>query len=207
MGWEDLPGGFRRRVYESYEQYIKVQGSKLGNKAGFAAKASAGMYTGMIKRINQQKERLPEAGTVICLGARLGGEVSAFLQCGYFAVGVDVNPGEKNEFVLYGDFHELSFPAQSTDIVYTNSLDHVLDIDKVLGEVTRVLKPGGIFYVEAKGGVAEPDGRSARSDGYDCMEWLTLEGFVDYIASKGFCVLDRYKTKGFTPWGIVYRKI
>src|SRR5215216_3610430 len=57
---------------------------------------------------------------VLCLGARQGTEVRAFIDRGGFAVGIDLNPGEKNRYVLIGDFQELQFATGSVDIVYTN---------------------------------------------------------------------------------------
>ena len=86
---------------------------------------------------------------VLCLAARLGTEVKSFLDLGSFAVGVDLNPGQNNRFVLYGDFHELQFPDQSIDLIFCNSLDHVFDISKLLKEIGRTLKPEGWFVVEA----------------------------------------------------------
>ena len=84
--------------------------------------------------------------SVLCLGARLGGEVRAFKALGALAVGVDVEPGNGNMDVLVGDFEHLAFADASFDFAYSNVLDHVHDLRIFGSEVCRVLKPGGIFF-------------------------------------------------------------
>ena len=204
--WEELGEGFRRRVYENDKDYRKQQGMKLKRGPVRAKNASDALRLRLGQRIERFVDMIPKHGSALCLGARVGGEVLAFLDHGYFAVGIDLNAGKSNNCVLYGDFHKLVFPDQSVDIVYTNSLDHVQDMDKVITEVARVLKPGGLFWTENKGGTHEPGQRGARSDGYDCMEWLSLQHLIDFIEARGFSVIYRTRWKGFTPWGIWYTK-
>ena len=51
--------------------------------------------------------------------------------------------------VIEGRAECIPFPAASFDMVITNSvLEHVSDIDACLGEISRVLKPGGLFWFE-----------------------------------------------------------
>ena len=52
---------------------------------------------------------------------------------GYFAIGIDLNPGDANPYVLPGDFHRIVFPDASLDAVYTNALDHVFSLEQVVG--------------------------------------------------------------------------
>jgi SAM-dependent methyltransferase len=85
------------------------------------------------------------------LGARFGTEVKAFHDLGSFAVGIDVRTGERNKFVLQGDFHDIQFPAATVDIVFTNSLDHAFDFEKVIQEIRRVLKPSGTLWSRRSG--------------------------------------------------------
>lgn len=203
--FHDVGEGLRARQYDSYKDYLRIQGSKLKKDRGFASRYSKGLRGSLAYRI-ATLDVLPGAGLVLCLGARLGGEVQAFLDSGFFAVGIDINPGKGNKHVLYGDFHDLQFPDNSFDMAYTNSLDHVLNMDTMIGEVGRVLKHGGLFMTENKGGVAESEFRSAKSDKYDCMEWQSLEHLITFITRRGFEVIHRYRGRGFTPWGIIYRK-
>jgi SAM-dependent methyltransferase len=205
--WEELSDGFNRRIYSTYEGYLASQAKKLGDGSEKIAKMDDALRSGLLKRIRSNMiGKIPASGNVLCLGARMGGEVAAFIAAHYFAIGIDINPGKGNTWVLHGDFHKLDFPDHCTEIVFTNSLDHVMDMAKVLAEVKRVLKPSGVFVMEAKGGVDEPEVKSARSDKYDCMEWLTLDGLIAYIEKCGFQAIHRYRFKGFTPNGIIFRK-
>jgi SAM-dependent methyltransferase len=139
--------GFARRSYPSYQAYADHQRAKLVH---------------ILDRLNETLEEdfaefqrrfrdcgpLREARSVLCLGARLGTEVRALRDLGLFAVGIDLNPGADNPYVLSGDFHALQFADRSVDAVYTNALDHAFDLEGIVGEVARVLRPGGLFVVD-----------------------------------------------------------
>jgi SAM-dependent methyltransferase len=88
---------------------------------------------------------LPFQGPALCLGARLGCEVSVLRKLGFDAVGVDLVPCLP--LVVYGDFHNLRFPSGSFDLVYSNSIDHVYDLKKFLGEASRVCRHVILFHL------------------------------------------------------------
>jgi hypothetical protein len=48
-----------------------------------------------------------------------------------FSVGIDLNPGPRNGYVLHGDFHNIIFADASIDAVYTNALDHSFDLQEL----------------------------------------------------------------------------
>ena len=152
---------------------------------------------------------LPEIqrGTsVLCLGARLGAECGAFTERGAFSVGVDLNPGEGNPFVVTGDFHDLQFAEASVDCVYTNSLDHVFDLKTVLSEINRVLKPGGLLIAEIVRGSREAGGRDPGQ--YESCWWENSEDLVMEIAQSG--LIPERRASFSEPWeGIqtVFRRV
>jgi SAM-dependent methyltransferase len=191
--WKAAPdgGGFRQREYASYEQYVRHQQSKFQylDLAEYDRN-----YRRVLKERLQVLALLKKGASVLCLGARQGTEVKAFQELGCFAVGVDLNPGKDNPYVLRGDFHDLQFAAESADVVFTNSLDHAFDVKKMLGEIGRVLKPGGLLIVEAIRGEEE----QSAPDHYASFWWKKTEDLVALLAQNGFKAAQR---KGFTePW-------
>jgi SAM-dependent methyltransferase len=90
------------------------------------------------------------ASPVLCVGARVGGEVRAFSRLVDLAVGIDLYPGEKNPFVMYGDAHKLQFNNASFRTLFTNVLDHILYVDKFASEARRVLKPNGVLITSTE---------------------------------------------------------
>ena len=147
------------RASMSEAEYEALQASKLGDSFGAAnASASQKRMEGYIRRFDAQiAHELLEylqrptiqhcvLSPVLCVGARLGGEVHAFqlLPQVSLAVGVDLNPGLRNPHVLYGDGQRLEqFKNASFGTIFTNVLDHVLKIEKFAAAAHRVLRPNG----------------------------------------------------------------
>ncbi|CAH2406504.1 class I SAM-dependent methyltransferase [Mesorhizobium escarrei] len=187
-------GNLKSRRYNSYDQYVKHQRAKvetldLGSYDERYYAALADRLRGIEPGI------IPKTGSVLCLGARLGTEVRAFIGQGYFALGIDLNPGVDNKYVVTGDFHHLQFADSSVDLAFTNALDHVFDIDKVLAEVSRVLKPGGTFIVEAVRGTDE--GKEPES--FASFWWKSVDDLVEFFNKKGFEATSR--SRFAFPWG------
>src|SRR5579884_1306950 len=152
--WKSAPGApaLKQREYSSYEQYVAHQQSKFQY-------LDLAEYDANYRRVLKERlDGLPfvrRGANVLCLGARQGTEVKAFLDLCCFAVGLDLNPGENNPFVLQGDFHHTPFASESVDIVFTNSFDHAFDAEKLIAEIKRLLKPGGALIIEASRGETE----------------------------------------------------
>src|SRR5207248_1110900 len=128
----EVEGGFRQRAFSSYDAYVARQKRKLGriDLSRYDVNYRA------ILRGRLEDLRLVRPGmSVLCLAARMGTEVKSFLDLGCFAVGIDLNPGRENRYVLHGDFHDLQFAAASIDVAFTNSLDHAFSADRLIAEV------------------------------------------------------------------------
>jgi len=183
---------FRRRRYTSYEAYLEHQRAKL-------ARIDLSAYDREYRRVLAARlgdlEGVRRGASVLCLAARLGTEVKAFIDVGCFAVGIDLNPGTVNAYVLHGDFHHLQFADGSADVVFTNSLDHCYDVQRVLGEVRRVLVPGGTFIVEAVRGADE----GVAPMFYESFSWATIGDLVACIEAAGFTCRTRRSFDA--PWG------
>ena len=159
-------GTLRRQLYDSCKaldvgpqpisQLELEQGAKLVRDGlrwikSFDREAVEATY---YKRFASDQQRVPGlrlAGEpVLCLGARLGGEVRALTRLGALAIGIDFNPGFRNPHVLWGDALSLQFADATFKVAYTNVLDHIdaSGIGVVTRHVYRVLKPGGILLVD-----------------------------------------------------------
>jgi len=189
--WSAAGDRFQKRGYDSYEAYLEHQKAKLETH-------QFGRYDEEFR--SALRERLAaleldwRGRTALCLAARIGTEVKAFLDLGAFAVGIDLNPGPDNRYVVHGDFHDLQFAPQSVDVVYTNSLDHAFDLDLIAREVRKVLKPDGVFVVEAV------QGRDQGIDPgfFESFFWKNIDELVRQIENAGFAVTKR--TPITRPW-------
>ena len=187
--------GLAARRYPDYETYVAHQRLKVDAlRASSLAGHDERFHAALSERL--AASAVPLAGrSVLCLAARTGAEVRAFIGRGAFAVGLDLNPGRDNRWVVVGDFHALQFADGSVDVVYTNSLDHAFELERLLGEVLRVLRPRGTCIVELGGGT-EDDG--AGRGFYESLSWSRADQVVDRIAAAGFRVVHRAPFE--VPW-------
>ena len=189
--WRSDGEAFQKRRYDSYEAYLEHQKAKLETH-------EFGRYDDEFRAALRPRlaslEIEWQGRNVLCLGARIGSEVKAFLDLGAFAVGIDLNPGEQNRYVVQGDFHDLQFARSSVDVVYTNSLDHAFDIDRLAKEVLKVLKPGGLFLVEAVQGRDQ----GINPGFFESFFWKNIDELVRVLENAGFTAARR--TTIAHPW-------
>ncbi len=175
-----------QRNYASYAEYLDHQASKL-SQVEHRLNETYEVDLAEFRRRFADCKPLREARNVLCLAARLGTEVRALHDLGYFAVGIDLNPGKDNDCVLKGDFHHLVFPDGAVDAVYCNALDHVMDLGKLLGEIDRVLRGGGLFVADLLQGFEE----GFTPGKFESMIWRNREEFIQEMAQRsGFDVVD-----------------
>jgi len=184
-------GAFQSRQYKSYESYLEHQRAKLATHdfANYDVEFRKALRD-RLAALNIEWQNLK----VLCLAARIGTEVKAFLDLGCQAIGIDLNPGEENQYVIQGDFHDLQFPVRSMDVVYTNSLDHAFDIQRIANEVLKVLKPGGLLIIEAVQGRDQ----GIRPGFFESFFWDNIDKLVAVFESTGFTLTAR--TPITYPW-------
>ncbi len=183
MDWEK-EGKFRKRKYKNYKSYIQHQQSKLTGSMNmqWLKTYDNDYHLSLYMRLCDLE--LPLRGkSVLCLGARIGTEVRAFIDNGCFAVGIDVNPGPSNQLVVSGDFHELVYADSSVDIVFTNSIDHCLDIIKIVKESKRVLRNGGYMIIEELG-------KSGKGP-FESFAYDDFNDVLDVFYNNGFKLVHR----------------
>ena len=181
-----------RRRYRSYRHYVAHQRSKLTT-------LDLTGYDVTFRRDLAERLRTIDvdwsAQSVLCLAARIGTEVRAFRDLGAFAVGIDLNPGPANPLVLHGDFHDLPFADGSVDVVYCNSLDHALDLHRLVSEAHRVLRQGGLFIAEAIKGAREGTGEFGS---WEARSWDYVDDLVAPLEAGGYAL--RATDDFESPW-------
>jgi SAM-dependent methyltransferase len=182
---------FAHRRYASYEEYLEHQSSKLARVIDRKRRDDVELFPAFHERFSRCSA-LADARSVLCLGARLGTEVRALLSLGHFAVGIDLEPGPDNRFVLHGDFHNLVFADGSVDAVYSNALDHVFDLDRVVREVRRVLRPGGCFIAEVDEGYDE----GCIPGEFESIQWKNAAVLVERIVKAGGLEFEEARSLG-----------
>jgi len=176
---------------QDYTEYLKHQASKLPRIKG---QIVANEWRCRIQLRERVGDHVSVGMNVLCLGARLGGEVKAFIDCGCFAVGLDLNPGEGNKHVVHGDFHYIQFADDSVDVVFTNSVDHVFDLEKFISEISRVLKAGGLLIIDFQIGAVIYPGLSS----WESLWWLTTDDILAPFLASQFEVV--HKQDFAWPW-------
>lgn len=153
-GWkENSEDGLLKRDYANYEEYLTHQKLKLDEmvkmKGGFSNFDIFDYRLKFYLRFKQLETVLPKDAAILCCGARQGTEVDVLRDLGFFnAQGIDLNPGEGNPLVKVGDMMKLDFKDNSLDCLYTNCVDHAFDLDKMITEHARVLKPNGFLLYD-----------------------------------------------------------
>lgn len=177
-------GALQHRKYKSYEAYLEHQKAKLAihDFSNYDVEFRAALRE-RLRALDVKWQGL----AVLCLGARIGTEVKAFLDLGCDAVGIDLNPGKENQYVVPGDFHDLKFTPNSVDVVYTNSLDHVFDINRIAAEVLKVLKPEGMLIVEAVHGRDQ----GVHPGFFESFFWNSIDELIAALTATGFKVILR----------------
>ena len=172
------------REFRSYDEYVYKQGGKARGRRDHLL-AHVAKNTKSFERTFRRASSYLKPGAVLCLGARTGAESIGATQAGFVgSVGIDLHPVGPS--VIQADWHHLPFPADSFANVYSNSLDHCLDLAKLTAEVRRVLVRGGRFYLMA----TNRDGATLEAwlekGGNEALYWQNSDELRDAVCAYGF---------------------
>jgi len=165
----------RQKQYDDYDHYVSVQKSKTMKpsvRTVHETKFDLRKRKFVVDFIYQLSDLVPVKSKVLCLGARRGEEVVAFQELGYDAIGVDLVA--TSPYVIEADFHDLPFEDSSFDLIFSNSVDHVFDLEKFTSEIRRVIRPGGIGLFRFSIGRI--------GDRWASLEFDTAEEFLVYFS-------------------------
>ncbi len=183
-GWRrDRQGPLRYRDYQDYQEYVDHQRQKLDEilkiRGGFSNREVTAYRLKFYRRFRHLRGLLPAGARILCCGARQGTEVEVLRDLGYpHAYGIDLNPGPDNPFVRPGDFMHLDEADRSLDLIYSNCLDHAFDLEAMLDEHLRVLKPGG--YVLYDVNCAE----EAIGGAFEAVSWDSAEDLLLFLLRR-----------------------
>lgn len=130
--------------YKTYEDYLSKQKEKTTDperRKKWVGPEWSIKLNGFKEVFATHSHVLNKVKNALALGARTGQEVVALREMGIDAIGLDLVPHEP--LVIAGDFHNIPFPDNYFDFVFTNCYDHSLYPKKLALEIERVLKTGG----------------------------------------------------------------
>ncbi|AJI54045.1 class I SAM-dependent methyltransferase [Francisella philomiragia] len=108
----------------------------------------------------------------------------------------------KNVNFMFGDFTDLSrFKDNSYDFIYSRFTFHSIDIEserKVLKGIVRLIKPGGLFMLEAR---TKKDQELPKIFGKDHFRrYLDFLETKDKLQNLGFEILESIESQGLSPY-------
>ena len=201
---------------ENFRQYVEKMSLDKEHMQGYK------------ELLNHFQQMLDKDAKILDAGCGWGRDVNYFLDNGYDAIGVDKAPAplkfgsKKYKANNVGsklhrmDVAELGFQKNTFDGVWCNSVIHFYEPDKMhkpISEMSRVLKKGGLLYINFKltEGSPEPDVRE-ESDGALVERYLVpAEMIKNLLEENGLKYLEGeslVNTEDFENhvWSIFCRK-
>jgi SAM-dependent methyltransferase len=191
-----------RNDWDSYDAYVHDQGGKArGNRDELLAHMPR--HVESFTTYFTRAARFLTPGPILCLGARTGAESIGATKAGFArSVGIDLHP--VGPTVIRGDWHAIPFEAATFANCYSNSLDHCLHLDKLTAEVTRVLIPGGRFYVMATNREGHTEDAWRQKPGNEALFWQTSDDLAAAICGYGFKIVQSWRDG---KWGHYVLKV
>ena len=140
--------------HQDYDDYIRFQKEKTQDPIRIQKWLNdewEEKYNGFKKLFNRNQEYLEGKSSAICLGSRTGQEVKVLLDLGIEAIGIDLVPF--HPYTIEGDIHNLTYPNNSFDLIFTNILDHSLYPERFISEIERVSRSSGIIIIHMQLGI------------------------------------------------------
>jgi SAM-dependent methyltransferase len=170
-----------KQLYSDYNKYLESQKEKtLGHLSNKKIMCSDRKLVNRFFNRNLHLKTINSAGKVLCLGARSGVEVEAFIKLGYDAIGIDLI--ECKPYVIVMDMMNMKFDYKF-DIIYTNSIDHCFDIIKFIEQIKNNLNDNGIVVIDFI------HNKHCGVGGYEAVNLGTTPDLIQYFINANFILL------------------
>jgi ubiquinone/menaquinone biosynthesis C-methylase UbiE len=190
---------------------------------------------------------IPSDGSILDIGAAQGVFVAACQKLGYKGYGIEPWPEARENAarlasylsmpinIVDGSAEEIPYQNEEFDIVHANSvMEHVVDLDKSLDEIFRVLKKDGVFWFSSASSMCPYQGEISgfpffgwypnpiklkimnwakynRPDlightKYPAIHWFTPWKARRILTNHGFRIIyDRWDLRGEDEGGSIYK--
>lgn len=106
-------------------------------------------------------------------------------------IGVEIETEDKKPGIIYYDGYKLPFADESFDsIISSEVFEHVFNIEDIVAELNRVLKPGGMMLLTI------PFAYPRHCEPHDYRRW-TLEGVKVLLGNAGFELVEGRTSSGY----------
>ena len=179
------------KKFDNYQQYVNLQGIKAHIISDRMLADKKKNIERFVRLIEASEDNLINE-KVLCLGARDGSEVDAFEKKGFKnSIGIDLHPIGSD--VVRGDWHNLPFSNQLFENVFINSVDHCLDLEKLIREIYRVLRNHGILFLVVDQRLNEKRTIFEKINGgkYETLFWDDADDLIRPFEKNGFILFNR----------------
>ena len=198
------PESFKR--YHSYDSYYKMRGEQEREiEKSWEEDAKSPLHkAGMWHNENRNDICLrmlggiPKGKRILDIGAGRKVEFVFIdkIDAGEIVKG-DIIPNEEMG-VIKADVENLQFEEHSFDVVICRELlEHVIDVDKAINEINRVLKNKGYLLATV------PNGLSTGLDKVEHVRAFSPKQFLTFLTKHGFKIIDK---RGNVP-NIIVKKV
>ncbi len=136
--------------------------------------------------INEIKDK-EEYTRVLDVGCGNGYVVQELNKNKHIAFGISICEAEGKNNILVHDMHDLQFDDNCFDVVIAqHSLEHALSPVLVLREIYRVLRPGGLFFLDTPDTYLGIEGENRAH-----LYTFTNYQYINMLIKAGFLIVKR----------------